>query len=324
MKNLDYSVVARVRLTVGVLLLLVLVSCTGSRNGLQDVAASILSQTGIVSHDEARAIFRAGEAIGKASSPLTPEQEYYLGRAVAATILSRYPMLPDTASNRNLQRYVTNVGHVVARSSHMPETFGGYFFVVLDSDEVNAVSAPGGFVFVSKGFLAVLRSEDELAAVLAHEVAHVTLRHGVGALSQAELSDALLMLGKEAASARAGAEVGLLTDTFGDMATDVADTLLTKGYSRSQEYEADKYASAILLASGYEPAALPGVLAILEKTMSQNDEAASGWFSTHPEASDRADELGVAQLTPRSESSFSPGEKMRQKRFQSAMRALNL
>jgi len=83
---------------------------------------------------------------------------------------------------------------VLARASSRPETFGGWHFLLLDSDEVNAFAAPGGFVFVTRGLYATCATEEQLAAVLAHEISHVTLRHGLGAIKNERLTEAFTIL----------------------------------------------------------------------------------------------------------------------------------
>ncbi len=123
-------------------------------------------------------IFRAAKTVmsaKEAKQSFTYEQEHYLGRAIAAAILDKYGLYKDPSANR----YVTLVGQTVAAHSDLPQTFGGYRFLILDSDEVNALAAPGGIIFITRGMLRACENEDQLAAVLAHEVAHVQARHGV-------------------------------------------------------------------------------------------------------------------------------------------------
>ena len=283
--------------------------------GFQQLSGSILSQTGLVSQGQVDSIFTVGGKLTKAATPLTPEQEYYLGRGVAATVLSKYRPLRNPA----LQSYVNRVGSTVVAFSGQPETFAGYHFMVLDSTEINAMAAPGGFVFVTRGFLKLMPDEEALAAVLAHEVAHIALGHGTKAISQANLTEALTIVGREAASqalSDQGYGVAELTSVFGDSVTDVVDTLLTRGYSRSQEYDADEYATAVLRMAGYNTRGLSTMLTALE-TRAGSDQ--TGFFSTHPEPEDRLDELdedGAAQ-------SVVPGEAVRTARFKTAMRSLS-
>jgi predicted Zn-dependent protease len=279
------------------------VSCSQQQRGM---FASAISSTGIVSQSQAEAAMKVGEHIGKAAQSLDEEEEYYLGRGVAATILAKYRPLNDG----QLTSYVNKVGAVVAGVSDRPETFGGYHVMVLDTEEINAVSAPGGFIFVTKGFLKIVPDEDALAAVLAHEVAHVVKGHGLKAISEANLSEALILIGKEAASSQAGSMVQQLTATFSDSIDDISKTLLVKGYSRSQEYEADEYAEVLLKRSGYNKGSLHSMLTALENASKGGTKG--GWTSTHPKPTDRIDELGSSATA----SAATPAQLERAKRFQ--------
>lgn len=288
--------------------LLALSGCSGE---FHQLGSSLLSSTGMVSASEADSLMTAGEGISKSMRSLTEEEEYYIGRGVAATVLAKY----RPYRNAEVTAYVNKVAMVVAGVSDRPETFGGYHVQILDSAEVNAVSGPGGFIFVTTGFLKIVPNEEALAAVLAHEVGHIVKGHGLSAISQANLSQALLLLGKQAAESRGGATVSALTSTFGDSITDIANTILTKGYSRSQEYEADAYGATLLKRSGYNP---HGILAMLESVEShQHGSAGGGWASTHPSPKDRESEVSsAAKAQP------SAGEAVRARRFDQVMKRL--
>lgn len=236
----------------------------------------------------------AGDSASESLRGLSDEQEYYLGRGVSAVILSRY----KRSNAPTLSRYLNQVGRLLAVHSSRAETFGGYHFCLLDSDEINAVSAPGGFTFLSSGFLRLLSNEDELAAVLAHEIGHVAKGHGVAAISDATLTRALTAIGREAAVAGGGVLAQGVSESFGDSITEVTNTLLTKGYSRSQEYEADAYAAELLWKTGYNPQALRAVLAKLAAREGRTAEggASGGWFATHPSSVKREREVAEGAI----------------------------
>lgn len=259
-----------------------------SNTALDSIGADVLSSTGYVSSSQASGLFSAGRKAVKSQEALTPEQEYYLGRAVSAKVLNTFPPVLDAGKTT----YVNEVGMTLAGVSDTPETFGGYHFAIVDSPTINAMSAPGGFIYVSSGFLKVLPDEDSLAAVLAHEIAHIVGQDGVNAVSNAALFSALSEASTQGASiaaTNAGApELGALTDIFSESVTGVVDKLLTKGFDRSQEYQADLYAAQLMQRAGYDPSALVRVLRILE---SQSGNDSQGWFATHPNASDRIEEL---------------------------------
>lgn len=264
-----------------------LIGC--GNQSLSAVGTSVLSATGYVSEDQAKGIFSASDRLVKSQEDLTPEQEYYLGRAVAAQVLETFP----PQSSPNITRYINQIGQVLVAVSDLPETFGGYHFAIIESDQINAVSAPGGFIFVSSALLKQVPDEDGLAAVLAHEVAHVVKRHGVGAVSNAKLFSALTDFSRQTASI-AGSQIsspvdlGPITEVFTESVSGVTETLLSKGFDRRQEYAADLYAAELLRRAGYDPQGLVRVLKIIELSSASH---AGGWFATHPDPADRIEEL---------------------------------
>ncbi len=289
--------------------LLTILSC--SQNEFSRISSQILSKAGVPGSQHVGTALEAGSKVVKAAEGLTEEQEYYLGRSVAATILSRYSLLRDPA----LTEYVNRVGRAVAMVSDRPEVFSGYHFAVLNSQELNAISAPAGFVFITKGLLKRMPDEDALAAVLAHEVAHVVKGHGTSAISSSNLSEALLLIGKDVAASQGGAPVSALTSAFGNSVTDITNTILENGYSRSQEYDADEYAAELLTRAGYDAHAIITMLEAIEK----GGASKGGWMDTHPSPSKRID--NVDGDVPEN-ADTSPGKAVRASRFKAATRTL--
>jgi predicted Zn-dependent protease len=306
----------RVKIFYGTFLIVVsaIVSTGCANQNFRDITSAVIGQTGYVSSSQAESLLRAGEGVVQAATPLTEEQEYYLGRGVAAAILGRYKPL----KNDTVQRYVNVVGRTVAAFSDRPDTFKGYRFLVLDSNEVNAMAAPSGFIFITRGLLRNLKSEDELAGVLAHEVAHVVNADGVNAISSSKLTKAVALVGKEVLASQGPAELAEITDLFSESVDEVVETLVTSGYSRSQEYDADEYARELLLRAGYDPDALARSLQTLEN-VSASAEGLGGWYSTHPAPKKRREEL--EEETSKS-ATASIGLKTRTARFQSGVASL--
>lgn len=248
------------------------------------------------------------EASAEALRDYQPSEEHYVGRAVAAEILSRY----EVSKNQELANYVNLMGQVIAAAPEVKKTFTGYHFIVLQGEELQAVSAPGGFVFLTEGTVRRAKDEDELAAVLAHEVAHVSLNHGIKSIKGETSKKAILLLmqgaGEAATQATTGESKQLveLTSVFGSAIGDVTGTLLTKGYSRESELEADQLATRLLEASGYARAALASYLRATEAEKAGGE---GGWASTHPKPGDRIAQLG--DLGPANV----VGRELRQKRF---------
>jgi predicted Zn-dependent protease len=190
--------------------------------------------------------------------------------------------------------YVSRIGERMAAAAGLG---GQCAFTVVDNPAVNAfAAAPGCHIYVTRGLLAVMNSEAELAAVLGHEVGHVAARH------------AARQEGREALTGLAAALVGAFTksDLAGQVAGGVA-RLSNLGYSRSQEYEADSLSLRYLPAAGYAPEALAALLADLEREdrfsaeAGQGGQAVPAWASTHPLTGDRIRRAAdQAALTPAS------------------------
>ena len=241
--------------------------------------------SGVVPHgDKVKSAFTIGKAAAKAAEDITPEQEYYIGRAVSATILSKYKLY----KNAQLTDYVSKVGVVLSLCSKTPYTFGGYSFAILDSEEINAFAAPSGMVFVTRGMVRLCDSEDALAAVLAHEIAHVQNRHGIRSIEKGRMTSLLSTVAGEGIKQYGNKNIGKLTTMFEGSINDIVNTMVTSGYSRAYEYEADKDAIEILKKAGYRTDKIVSML----ENMKQGLKAHSGGFgSTHPNPQDRIDEL---------------------------------
>jgi len=266
-------------------------------------------------------------AIKDARKDLTPENEYYVGRSVATNLLSRadykYVEADAFASGQlgPMTAYVNAVGNVIAaaamettRKGDRPSPIAGWHFVIVDDDAINAVSAPGGYIMVNKGLIKAAKNEDQLAAVLAHEVAHVVRGHALGSIKKSrwanvgkEFLDSSVQLDEQA--------LGNLTKTFEGAMDDMIDSMVVKGYSRDTEYSADKVGLKIMANAGYDPNAYIRLLETLAKTQ---NTGSGGFSATHPKAKDRIAKLKaeVAKL-PKVQV-----PDIRVTRFQSAVAAL--
>ncbi len=234
--------------------------------------------------DYAASAVKGAQAVAHAAEDFTPEQEYYIGRAVGASLLGKYRPLKDAKANA----YVNEVGQALAMFSDMPQTYGGYHFLILDSADINAFAAPGGLVFVTRGMLRCCAGENALAAVLAHEIAHVQGKDALRAIKRSRTTEALAIIGGEAVKHVGGGDVARLTDIFADSIGDIMSTMVNNGYSRSLEYQADKTAITILSRTGYDPAGLPDMLAEMQKRLTPGG---ADFAKTHPAPADRITEL---------------------------------
>jgi len=278
---------------------------------ISDVGTQLAQEAGLISAEEAESVKRGAKALEKTWQDLTPEQEYYIGRAVAAQVFQTYKPLDQPEANA----YLNLLGQSLAIFSKRPETFGGYHFLLLDSDEVNAFAAPGGLILVTRGMLRCCENEDELAAVLAHEICHVEKKHGLSAIKQGRLTEAFTIIAAESAKQLGDEELASLTREFEGSVSDVVMTLTTSGYSRTQEREADAAAVALLRRAGYPDAAIVTMLQRMGEQLT--DAGGLGFAKTHPSAQSRVESVG-----PLVDKSGPAPDSDRKKRFAAALQPL--
>jgi predicted Zn-dependent protease len=229
------------------------------------------------------------KSIGKAARPLADDEEYYVGRAVAARITSTYPLY----RNARLTDYLNLIGQTIALHTNKPTTFGGYHFALLDSSEINAFACPGGMILITRGMLFSVKSEDELAAVLAHEIGHIIHRDGIAAIQSSRWSEALLVIGGNAAREFGPRETAQLVSLFEGSIDDVFKTLVVNGYGRDQEKAADAAALGYLAAAGYDPQGLTGYLKRLEQA---GKGSKGGILATHPGTDERLEHVRQSEM----------------------------
>lgn len=277
------------------LLLIVALLMSGCVDAINKYAVpnldAVLQSQGI-SPQLSRSITKVGSSVVKSMEDVTPEQEYYIGRSVSANILSRYRVYNDKVA----QAYINKIGLLLTYQSDLPSTYGGYHFLILDSDEINAFAAPGGFIFVTRGILRCANSEDAIAAILAHEICHVTNRHGMRSIKSSRWSSVGTLLAAESAKNYTNANIATLVTSFEGSINDVVNSMIVNGYSRSYELEADQSAYKILERLGYNPSALIDMLRIMDKRL---QPGAKDFASTHPSPADRKGafaDTGVASV----------------------------
>ncbi len=213
-----------------------------------------------------------------ASREINEEEEYYIGRAVGATILARYKLF----KNETITRYLNQVGTYLALRSDRPQTFIGYRFALLDTTEVNAFAAPSGIIFVTRGLLLTCEDEDELAAAIAHEVEHIVSRDPTQAIKSERMKSFASYTASELTSGSTK-----VVQLFKDTVADISNTLLQKGYSRTQEKEADLAAVKLLKKCGYNDSALVSLL----KKLKAEEVKKAKIYSAHPSCDNRLNYL---------------------------------
>jgi predicted Zn-dependent protease len=253
------------------------------------VAALTLAGT-LPSHASRRARLRAHQIVAQDFNSSDIEAEIRFGRGVAARILGIYRLHTDPG----LTQYVNLVGRGLAM--HTRRTEIRYYFAVLDTDVVNAYAAPGGYVFVTRGALELVKSETELAGILAHEIAHVTERHiveelGIRARSTGATAGLAALLGGAGGSARVA---------FTQAVESAVTILFENGYRASDELEADRIAVAILQSTGYDPGGLAEYLARIESLRrGWGEDRSSAYPATDERVTQLRDSGAVSVATQR-------------------------
>ncbi|WP_199611039.1 M48 family metalloprotease [Flocculibacter collagenilyticus] len=206
---------------------------------------------------------------------MSKSREKEIGKENYEKIIKSMPIYKD----EQLQKYIEEIGQQVAAKSDSPEY--EYVFTIIDSPDINAFALPAGYIFINRGLLAYLNSEAQLAAVLAHEIGHVTARHAVR---------------QDAARKGAGVLSFLSVLTTGSMAmgdvTSLWSTAAVKGYGRDMELEADQFGAEYLYRTGYDPQAMVQAIGVLKdhekfsryraKDAGQKPRSYHGVFASHP------------------------------------------
>lgn len=262
-------------------LLLVVVALTATSCAVMNAMGSVASVVGTITGNETlESAGKSVAAVAEASAPITPEQEYYIGRSVTASLLGSYKIY----ENPQLTDYVNKVCQVLVLNSSRPQLYKGYYVAVLDTDQINAFASSGGHILVTRGLLSCASSEDALAAVLAHEVAHIQLQHGIKAIKGDRWTNAALKVAGSTMVALSDGEMSEIVDAFDESVDSIVSTMVNSGYSQSQEYDADATALEIMAAAGYNPHAMTEML---EELKVRQPKSSGGFASTHPSASKR-------------------------------------
>src|SRR5512143_2199131 len=249
------------------------------------LALCLISATAVFGDDFGGELLKgAGRALGSgagqkvfpgissvAGSPASDDEEIAVGRQIAGNLLGAAPLVKDN----ELQKYVNLVGRWVANQSERPDL--AWHFGVIDSDDVNAFAAPGGYIFVTKGLYRLLDNEAQLAGVLAHEIAHVVRKHHYKVIRQQKAVD----FGSRLLAGKAGGDNPLVQRLIGSGAEVVA-----RGLDKSAEYEADRMGVVLAARAGYDQYALVEVLQEMGHYTKDNDSVKL-LFKTHPLPDDR-------------------------------------
>jgi predicted Zn-dependent protease len=224
-------------------------------------------------------------------SLVSSSQEIAMGREGAEDVARSIGIYPDGA----LQGYVANIGKEMAAKSERPDL--PWSFAVVDDPSVNAFALPGGYIFITRGMLAHMNSEAQLAAVLGHEIGHVTAKHSVHQISRAQLTQFGLGIGY------------VLSEDlrrFGDLAGAGVGLLFLK-FGRDDENQSDELGFKYAINSGYDPREMVPVFETLDRVSAGSGaERLPQWMSTHPDPGNR-----VARIEERLRNTTLPASGLR-------------
>lgn len=206
---------------------------------------------------------------------MSESSEIEMGQKMHEKLIKSVPVYQDA----NLAKYVNDIGQLVAKNSHRPDIT--YHFTIIDQPDINAFALPGGYIYINRGLLTYLSSEAQLAAVLAHEIGHVTARHVVRQDAARKGASVLSVL---SVLTTGSAHIGDVTSLW--------STAAVKGYGREMELEADGFGAQYLFNSGYDPQAMVETIGVLKdqerfaryraKEEGKRARSYHGVFSTHP------------------------------------------
>jgi predicted Zn-dependent protease len=217
-------------------------------------------------------------------SLVSESQEKQMGQQADQDVAASIGLYPES----DLQAYVQRIGDSLAARSERPSLT--WTFRLVDDPAVNAFALPGGYVYVTRGLMAYVSSEAELAAVMGHEIGHITARHTVNMISKAQLANIGLMVGMI---------VRPELQNYGNLAEAGLSVLFLK-YSRDAERQADDLGLRYVTRGGYDPRPMTDVFTILERVSAAEPQGrVPGWLSTHPDPGDRRTRIGqeIAALT---------------------------
>lgn len=226
-------------------------------------------------NDKTVKIIESSAGVIKSNQEISPEEEKSIGGSLAIEVVNRYNFEYE---NDVINEYVNLVGQTIVK--FCDKTDVEYHFLVLNSNEINAFAAPGGYVFITKGLFKLLENESQLAGVLGHEIAHISQAHILKTLQRGKFLENLTKLSATIANKD--------VSKYNKIMEQVNKTLFEQGVDKSMEYEADKYGVEFAVRAGYNANGLYEFLLNLQKRIGKSK---SIFFSTHPPVESRLSKL---------------------------------
>ena len=215
----------------------------------------------------------AVKKVRQATTEISEPQEIALGQGIASKLLGAAPLLKD----ERVQQYVNHVGRWLSLQAERPDL--PWQFAVLDDSDINAFATPGGYIFITNGLFMRMKSEAELAGVLAHEISHVLKKHHLEAIRKGARTELMSDFAGEALE-RKGANPAL------NKLVSAGTEIYARGLDKDDEFEADRMGVVIAARGGYDPYGLPAVLQTLH-SLNAKDSSLALMFKTHPSLDDR-------------------------------------
>ena len=252
---------------------------------------------------------------------MTEQDEIAEGKKGHAEVLKQYSALDDA----RLQAYVSDIGLRLARQSQRPNL--PWTFTVLDSTEINAFALPGGYVYVTRGIMAYLDSEADLAGVIGHEIGHVTARHGAQRATKQQNAGLAAVLGTVLGVVAEGMGVNGAAQAAGQISQAAAAGYVAS-YSREQESQSDELGAAYLAKVGYNPQNMVDVITVLKsqeryaadqaRAAGQSAPANNNWLASHPSNDKRL--ADITAIAAKYQGQFGDDQR---KRYQQAIEGMS-
>ena len=252
----------------------------------------------------------------------TPQEKYKIGRNVGANILGTYNLY----YNETLYTYLNSICNTIIINSDKVNPYKGYSIGVLDTSVINAFATPGGHILISRGMLKSANSEDELAAIIAHEISHIQLEHSIKAIKKNTRTQ---KIGKFATETYAFIKLIKGEKTKEDIKnimesgaflTNISTELVNTGYSKKSEYMADEMAIHLLEKTGYNPNSMKTMLENLKNNKSKNYSL--GFGKTHPSPKKRIKNANkiIKQINRKIGKNYNYNEESRESRFKDVIK----
>lgn len=279
-------------------------SCAST--SLVDLTTAILENETGISQNKSKALINTVSAVEKATEDISQEDQYIIGRSAGAIITSDNDIVRDSEK----VTYINKICSALVINSDAPYLFNGYKVAILDSIDLNALSTPGGHIFITNAMINLSTSEDVLAAIIAHEIAHIQLEHSKKAIQSGRWTQATLSTLNTLSTLADDRNKSDLEEKFNLTVSDFVSDVVSKGYSKNQEFDADEYALNLLQRTGYSPKAMLELLELLQSKQGRKTTL----DKTHPTPKDRIKKIEkLLQKEPYCSSNSNPED--RQERF---------